>query len=177
MADILIKTRRVAWNHPHLDRKLTEDAGYTLVATAPIAKGALLVVWGGIVVDTATLRTLPEMAQHRSIQVEEDLHLTSGMVDDLADCVNHSCDPNAGLQGQITLIALRDIAAGEEVCFDYAMCDGDPEFRMTCLCGQPNCRGVITGDDWRIPELQQRYQGYFSPYLQRRIAQLNGARD
>ncbi|MBO9309514.1 MAG: SET domain-containing protein-lysine N-methyltransferase [Chloroflexi bacterium] len=174
MADTSITARRVAWSHPHLERKLTESTGYTLVATAPIAKGTLLVVWGGIVVDTATLRTLPEIAQQRSIQVEEDLYLTPGMLDDLADCVNHSCNPNAGLQGQIALVALRDIAAGEEVCFDYAMSDGDPEFRMTCLCGQPNCRGVITGDDWRIPELQQRYQGYFSPYLQRRIARLNG---
>lgn len=84
MSDILITSRRVAWSHPHISRTLTDDAGYSLVATAPIAKGELLVVWGGIIVDTATLRSLPDMARHRSIQVEEDLHLTSGMVDDLA---------------------------------------------------------------------------------------------
>ena len=27
----------------------------------------------------------------------------------------------------------------------------------------------MTGDDWKLPELQTRYAGHFSPYIQRRI--------
>jgi hypothetical protein len=160
---------RLSWTHPHVDKVLTPNAGYSLVATGPIRKGETVVVWGGIIVTTAQLRALPEIAQHRAIQVEDDLHLTSGMVDELADCANHSCDPNAGLSGQITLVALRDIAAGEEICFDYATSDGLPEFYMPCACGSPHCRGAVTGNDWQRPDLQARYAGYFSPYLQRRI--------
>lgn len=160
---------RIAWNSPKVDKVLTPEAGYSLVAIEPIAKGEVLIVWGGVIVDTAKLKTLPDFARHRAVQVEEDLHLCSGMVDDLSDCVNHSCNPNAGLQGQITLVALRDIALGEEVCFDYAMSDGHPEFYMPCACGQPNCRGAVTGNDWQLPDLQARYEGYFMPYLQRRI--------
>jgi hypothetical protein len=76
------------------------------------------------------------------------------------------------LNGQITLIALRDIAVGEEVCFDYATCDGSPYDEFECECGAPSCRKHITGRDWRRPELWERYCGYFSPYLQRRIERL-----
>jgi hypothetical protein len=31
------------------------------------------------------------------------------------------------------------------------------------------CRGTVTGYDWKIPELQERYDGYFSLYLQDKI--------
>jgi hypothetical protein len=36
---------------------------------------------------------------------------------------------------------------------------------MTCRCGTPVCRTVITGEDWRRPDLQARYAGWFSRYL------------
>lgn len=52
---------------------------------------------------------------------------------------------------------------------DYAMIDGDPNERMTCDCGAAACRKVITGDDWRLPELRRRYAGYFSRFLEERI--------
>ena len=41
-----------------------------------------------------------------------------------------------------------------------------------CYCGKPTCRGVVTGSDWREPALQEKYAGWFSPYLARRIAAL-----
>jgi len=82
---------------------------------------------------------------------------------------NHSCNPNSGLSGQITLIAIREIERDEEVCFDYAMSDSSDYDEFECHCGQPNCRKKITGRDWKLPELQGRYRDYFSPYLQRRI--------
>jgi hypothetical protein len=85
------------------------------------------------------------------------------------DYVNHSCNPNAGLSGQIGLVAMREIEPGEEVCFDYAMCDTMPYDEFECECGAANCRGVVTGSDWQRPELQKRYAGYFSPHVQRRI--------
>ena len=77
-----------------------------------------------------------------------------------------------GLIGQISVVALRDIYPGEEVCFDYAMSDSVPYDEFTCACGELNCRGRVTGNDWMLPDLQARYAGYFSPYLQRRIHRL-----
>jgi len=118
------------------------------------------------------LEQLPPVMQHHSVQIDEGLYLAT--VDGLepADYVNHSCEPNLGLRGQITLVALRDIQPDEEVCFDYAMTDSTPYDEFECHCGLPDCRKVITGHDWKMPELWAKYQGYFSPYLQRRIEQL-----
>ena len=64
--------------------------------------------------------------------------------------------------------AMRDIAADEELTLDYCLFDSLPG-RMTCRCGTTHCRGVITGDDWRRPELQVRYAGWFSRYLADRM--------
>jgi hypothetical protein len=82
---------------------------------------------------------------------------------------NHSCDPNIGVHGQIVLVAMRDIAAGEELNHDWAMTDND-SYEMECHCGTANCRKVITGQDWRKPELQEKYRGYMSFYLLAKIA-------
>ena len=163
----------VSWHHADIERVDTPDAGASLFARAPLAKGEILVTWGGVIVTSAALAALPEFAQHRTVQVEDDLYLTSGMIDDDADCVNHSCNPTAALSGQITLIAFRDITPGEEINFDYAMTDAGAHMDMNCLCGQPDCRHRITGSDWQRPELQTRFKGHFSPYIQRKIDRWN----
>jgi hypothetical protein len=82
--------------------------------------------------------------------------------------LNHSCEPNLGLQGQVVFVAMRGIAAGEELTIDYAMTDDEP-YEMECQCGSGTCRKLITGTDWRKPELQKKYDGYFSWFIQRRI--------
>jgi uncharacterized protein len=160
---------RIAWSSPKVEKRLTEFAGWTLVAKEPLEKGHHILTWGGVILTTAQLDSIPEFARDRAIQIEDDLHLCSGMVDDLADCANHSCDANAGISGQISLVALRPIAAGEEICFDYGTSDGHPDFHMKCYCGAANCRGAVTGNDWKAPALQARYAGHFMPYIQRRI--------
>ena len=112
------------------------------------------------------------------IQVTADLFIgptTQGEREGGMMHLNHSCEPNLGLQGQIVYVALRDIRIGEELTFDDAMTDDVP-YEMTCRCGTPNCRGTITGQDWKKPELQGRYDGYFSWFIQRRIDALRKAR-
>lgn len=109
------------------------------------------------------------------MQVEEELYLTSITLGEQPDYINHSCDPNAGLSGQISVVAMRDIAKGEEVTFDYAMADGSSYDEFPCACGASTCRGLVSGDDWRNQILWHRYRGFFSPYLQRRIDQLQEA--
>ena len=72
--------------------------------------------------------------------------------------------------GSNLVVAMRDLEAGEEITFDYAMCDGSDDDEFVCGCEAEHCRGLITGADWLKPELQQRYAGWFSSYLARRIA-------
>lgn len=149
----------------------SDKAGYRVIARTAIQANELLVVWGGEIVNGVQLTHFTPTQQKRSIQVEDDLYLIPSRVGP-ADYINHSCEPNAGLSGQICLVALRNIESGEEICFDYAMSDGSPYDEFECSCNAPTCRGYITGNDWRNPELWRKYEGYFSPYLQRRISRL-----
>jgi uncharacterized protein len=155
-------------------RPLPDKGGHGIFARAAVAQGERLIVWGGDIVDAAGLAKLPDHLRHYSVQVEEGLYLAARPDDEPepADYLNHSCSPNAGFAGQIVLVAMRDIAPDEEICIDYAMCDGSPYDEFLCRCGSLTCRGRVSGDDWRLLDLQARYAGYFIPYLQRRIAAL-----
>ncbi len=84
--------------------------------------------------------------------------------------MNHSCEPNAGFQGVLKMVAMCDIKAGEEITFDYAMSEST-NFEMDCNCRQKMCRKTIVGDDWKNPSLQERYKGYFIKYIQDQINQ------
>ena len=154
-----------------LEIKDHSSSGRGVFATRPYSTGELLAVWGGWIISTEELRRLSDKEQTYAVQVEDDLYLLTprGKVCG-ADFINHSCEPNSGVSGAIGLIALRPIFPGEEVCYDYAMTDSNPDLGFTCRCAAPSCRGQVSGDDWRLPELRRRYEGYFSPYLQRRIA-------
>ena len=81
---------------------------------------------------------------------------------------NHSCNPNVGLHGEITFIAMKDINKDEELTVDYAFIDNE-EYSFKCTCGSENCRGTITGFDWKIKDLQDKYYDYFAQYLKDKI--------
>ena len=149
-----------------------EKGGFGVYAIEAVAAGEVVSVWGGYIVDTEQLGMLPHDVQQHTVQIEEGLYSATIGGAETADFINHSCDPNLGLRGQITLVALRDIDVGEEVCFDYATTDCTPYDEFECRCGSPHCRGTVRGDDWKLPELWAKYAGYFSPYLQRRIDRL-----
>jgi hypothetical protein len=156
---------------PKLEVRQVYGDQFGVFALQPLEQDELLAVWHGAIFRGAQLADLPAQLVSLSIQVEEDLYLVSPHPTP-ADRINHSCEPNAGLRGQIALVAMRPIAVGEQITFDYAMSDGSSYDEFECLCGTPSCRGYVTGQDWMRPELQVRYAGYFSPYLQKRIALL-----
>lgn len=68
--------------------------------------------------------------------------------------VNHSCEPNAGLRGTRTLVAVRHIAVGEEIRFDYSTTMAEDLWTMECMCHAESCRRVIR-DFHLLPETQQ----------------------
>lgn len=151
-------------------REMPGKGGHGVFAVEPIEAEEILIVWGGGVFPQAAFDALPVDVQTHALQIDEDMYMVPAHgVAESADLVNHSCEPNAGLRGQIILVAMRPIAAGEEVCFDYAMCDSSPYDEFQCGCGLPTCRGTITGNDWKLPQLWDKYYDYFSSYLKRRI--------
>jgi len=149
-------------------RPKADGNGNGVYALRPINKGELVAIFGGVVYEWDTFIHLPDSDQSLCIQVDDRHFLVPRPVGE-GDYVNHSCNPNAGLSGQIALVAMRDIRPGEEVCFDYAMSDTMPYDEFECVCGQPNCRGRVSGNDWQRAELQKRYAGFFAPHVQRRI--------
>jgi SET domain-containing protein len=60
--------------------------------------------------------------------------------------INHGCDPNCESieeDGHIWITALRDIARGEELTYDYCLYDGEDGDEALCNCGAKNCRGTM----------------------------------
>jgi SET domain-containing protein len=150
--------------------------GRGLIAVAPVAKDEIVAIKGGHIVDTPTLHSLPEKLRNTDVQIADGFHLVA-----LADAeyepvmlfLNHSCAPNVGFAGNVVLVAMRDVAAGEELTTDYALFDNCDDV-MACGCGTASCRGTISGRDWQRPELQRKYGDYFSTYLLRHIRGVPG---
>lgn len=160
------------WLSPKAQARPAGEKGWGSYAVEPIEAGETVAAFGGCIVPMAVLQTFSDDRQGRSIQVDADLYLVSGDTPDPGDMLNHSCEPNCGLLGQMLVVAMRDIVPGEELSFDYAMCDASDYDEFRCLCGESTCREIVTGSDWRDPVLQAKYAGWFSPYLARRIAAL-----
>ena len=63
--------------------------------------------------------------------------------------INHSCDPNCETVekgARVWIKAIRNIAAGEEITYDYCLYDGDND-EAVCNCGAANCRGTMYSED------------------------------
>jgi SET domain-containing protein len=147
--------------------------GRGLFATAKIDQNEIVAVKGGHIVDRKTLREeiTPQLGPVE-IQIDDDLFIAPITPEerDLSMLYsNHSCDANIGMRGEITFVAMRDIESGEELTHDWCTTDND-DYSTECKCGSTNCRKILTGKDWQRPELQQKYAGYFSAYLARKIA-------
>ncbi|GLZ41356.1 SET domain-containing protein-lysine N-methyltransferase [Actinokineospora sp. NBRC 105648] len=143
--------------------------GLGLFARAPIATGEVVERLGGQVIDDAELAALTP--PYSSLTVAPGVHLLI----DPAHPVrygNHSCAPNLWHADATTVVARRDIAAGEELTIDYATHTGVESWSMVCRCAAAGCRGTITGADWRSPELRRVYGDHWSPVLLDRIRAL-----
>ena len=160
------------WRSPKI--RVTDEtlAGRGVVAVEAIAKDEIVAIKAGNIITADELAEATEQAGDLALQIDDDFYIAPRTLDEaesMSVFINHSCDPNVGFRGQVVYVALRDIAAGEELCHDYAMERSD-HYRLDCHCGSSLCRGTVSGDDWKLPELQQRYGEYFSIYLLNKIA-------
>ncbi|MDQ1612690.1 MAG: uncharacterized protein QOG00_2621 [Pyrinomonadaceae bacterium] len=147
--------------------------GRGLFAVGAFAKDEIVAVKGGHVFDRRTLVEIEPVIGAAEIQIGEDLFIGPLAESEREGSMiysNHSCEPNIGVRGQIVFVAMRDIEAGEELTHDWATTDDDT-YRMDCRCGATACRKIITGQDWRRRELQEKYGQYMSWYLLERIGE------
>ena len=126
----------------HIDEKVSARSagakGDGLYATQPIRAGETVVAFGGYAIDRVTLDDLPADRRMHAIQIDDDLFLVGPHPAEPGDLVNHSCDPNCGLVGAVLVVAMRDIEPGEEITFDYAMCDSADYDEFDCSCDTPH---------------------------------------
>lgn len=172
-----------SWLNPKLEARNIEGMGKGVFTRESIKEGEKLAIFGGHVMLISDEPTLSEAYSDFALQVDEFFVIGPKFAHEIedTDLFNHSCNPNAGIKGQIFLVAMRDIEPDEEVTFDYAMvlhaAQGCPRYEIECCCNSSDCRGRVSQDDWEIPELQRRYVGYFSLFLQEKIYQLKNEGD
>lgn len=150
--------------------------GNGLFAIRDITEGTVIMIWGGVLAERRNF----DYAHYRRetvVPISETHYLALPLADTseaLDVFLNHSCDPTAWLVDEVTVVARRHIQAGEEITTEFATWfDYEPgalySENWVCKCSSPQCRKVLSPQDWRRTELQEKYAGHFSPFLQRRI--------
>lgn len=138
--------------------------GKGLFAKEKIKKGEIINFTEGKILTLGEYKKLSEKQQDFCYDIDDNHVLCPEDFDNLTPdwFINHSCDSNCGaLSDYHSIVAMRNINIGEEIIYDYAMLDFDPGWSMECHCGSVNCRRIITGNDWKNREIQEKYKGFF----------------
>jgi uncharacterized protein len=135
--------------HPHTElRFVSPEIGSGVFATRPIPRGTIN--WAMDPLDqhfppSAVAAMPPPARRQLDIYSYVDRHGRHGLCWDHARFVNHSCEPNCLSVGYEFELAVRDIAAGEELTDDYGTLN--PTEPFPCLCRRAGCRGSVLPDD------------------------------
>lgn len=135
--------------------------GKCLIAAEGMLRGEVIAKFDGEIFKAEKCTDLPTDIADHAIQIDEHhWQESSGN----ARYINHSCDPNCGVSGLNTIVAMRDIKKDEELTWDYDMTE-DSDWRMECQCGSPICRKTI-GAFSLVPEhIRAKYKDYISDWL------------
>jgi hypothetical protein len=127
--------------------------GLGLFAKMPIEPREVIFYVSGQVVTFEKCKSLPDEGEN-SFQIGDDAYIDPGFP---SRYINHSCEPNAGMIDESTMVAISQIAPGEEICFDYSTALLERYWEIDCKCDSLRCRGKIRDFD-RIPaQIQNKY--------------------
>lgn len=155
------------WLDPRVEVRASPIHGRGLFARESFGSDEIALILGGTVFSEAKIKAMKANLQS-SILVEEGVYLSdsAGKAEGADARLNHSCDSNLWMRDAITLVTRDVIEEDEELTLDGALWETDPEWVLSpCGCGSPLCRGQVTGRDWRLAGLQERYRGYFTPII------------
>lgn len=155
------------WCSPKTEVRKSQKEGDGFFAIKDLKKDEVVAIKSGYIVQTEEAARLDREVGDFSLQISDDFYICPSSKEDIDKFVifiNHSCNPNIGMDGEITYVAMRDIKAGEELCLDYAMAITGA-YKLECKCGSEFCRQTITGDDWKNKKLQKKYAHYFSWFI------------
>lgn len=160
------------WLSPSAEPRRSPIHGSGLFARVDLPAGVTVTRLGGRLVSDAELRALfddPATGYVDTVSLHADVNLVLPPEAHDDGC-NHGCDPNLWWADPFELRTRRPVPANAELTLDYGTVTDDPGFRLACRCGTAGCRGVVTGSDWRRPELRARYGEHWVPVLRDRIA-------
>lgn len=135
--------------HPDTElRFINSNKGKGVFATKPIPKGTLTYVSDSLEIEIAPDDSRLRDPRYKSI-IETysfiDRNGTRIISWDHAKYVNHCCQGNSMSSGFGFEIAIRDIAAGEEITDEYGMFNFTYEMKIEC--DKSPCRNLISGND------------------------------
>ena len=161
-----------SWLSPSLELRRSPIHGVGLFTVAPVDAGQPVASMGGsVLTDEQFAEHILRAERWSAAALDEGLNILQADDDPLSRG-NHACDPNLWMADELTLVARRFIPADQEATVDYALMTVDEGWTMECNCPAEDCRGVVSASDWRRPDLQRRYSGHFSPFIERRIDSL-----
>lgn len=151
----------------NLEIRPSPIAGSGVFAKVEIKKGETITFLEG---ETCTLDEIVRRVKagleepSDPLQIEDVTYLD---LEEFSRTFNHSCEPNAYIRGQNELVALRNIASGEEVAYDYSATMNDNQEKIEaagrhlwtceCHCGSQKCRGIINQFKTLPEETRRRY--------------------
>src|SRR5947209_3367178 len=91
--------------------------GHGLFSGESIAAGTEILRLAGPLLTLNEVRAKGPAQAASALQIGIDRYLD---LDEPGRFINHSCTPNAAVMRDTTLVAIRPIAAGEEIRFDYS---------------------------------------------------------
>lgn len=155
------------WISPKAKKGLpSRIQGLRIFAIKDISKDEIVAVKAGNLLTLEQVNVLGSDL-HPELQVADDLFVCPSSDSEIEDSlvyINHSCNPNVGMRGDIVSVAMKDIKEGEELVIDYGMAYGHT-YSMECNCGSEKCRKVITGNDYLLADIRG-YGKYLSAYIQ-----------
>lgn len=165
-----MKILRTSWLSPKVVAKKSPIHNLGLYSIHTIGKDEVVMVLGGrTMTDKQVREKVKRGERYDGVTIDRDLNLSILPIDWQGIYGNHSCDSNLWMIDEVTIIARQEIKANEELTIDYALFTISPDWHLECNCGQDLCRKLITGSDWKIPELRKRYERHFTPYINRLI--------
>src|SRR5262249_34590863 len=130
--------------------------GLGTFAAAPIRAGLLLIEYIAAQITNTESARRCEAGNPFIFELDDEWDIDGGVGWNPARFVNHSCAPNCDaeyIEGQIWIVARRDIAAGEELTFNYGY-DFEDYREHPCRCGATECVGYIVAEEF-FPVLRQ----------------------
>ena len=129
---------------------MNDDVGYGVIATEDIPMGTILWALDPLdrVFGPSEIQTLDDAGLMPILERDSCINGRGKRVLcwDNGRFMNHSCDPVSLSPGTEFELAVRDIAAGEELTCDYTSLNLEED--LHCLCGHPGCRGSVSSNDF-----------------------------